>query len=71
VAALTEVLPAGTVATEPSPGVYLVTGPMDPVTLVAVTGWCAERGVMPEGLAVERRSLEDVFLELTGRGLDA
>ena len=29
------------------------------------------RGVMPEGLAVERRTLEDVFLELTGRELRA
>ncbi len=68
VASLTSALSPGTVATEPSPGVYLVTGPMDPATLAAVTRWCAERGVMPEGLAVERRSLEDVFLDLTGRG---
>ena len=70
VAALTGALPEGTVATEPSPGVYLVSGPMDPTTLAAVTSWCADLGVMPEGLLVERRSLEDVFLELTGRGLE-
>ncbi len=67
VAALTGALPEGTEATEPSPGVYLVSGPMDPTTLAAVTSWCADLGVMPEGLLVERRSLEDVFLELTGR----
>ena len=33
--------------------------------------WCADRGVMPEGLTVERRSLEDVFLDLTGSDLRA
>ena len=36
-----------------------------------VTSWCAERGVMPDRLTVERRTLEDVFLELTGRELRA
>ncbi|HUR73628.1 MAG TPA: ABC transporter ATP-binding protein [Sporichthya sp.] len=70
VAALTGALAAGTVASEPTPGAYLVSGPIDPTTLAAVTSWCAGLGVMPEGLSVERRSLEDVFLELTGRGLD-
>ena len=70
VAALTSALPEGTEATEPSRGVYLVTGPMDPATLAAVTSWCAELGVMPQDLSVERRSLEDVYLELTGRGLE-
>ncbi|MBA3741600.1 ABC transporter ATP-binding protein [Sporichthya sp.] len=70
VAALTGALPEGTVATEPSPGVYVVSGPMDPTTLAAVTSWCADLGVMPDGLLVERRSLEDVFLDLTGRGLE-
>jgi ABC-2 type transport system ATP-binding protein len=71
VTALTSALPAGTEASEPSAGVYLVSGPMDPATLAAVTSWCADLGVMPEALSVERRSLEDLFLELTGRGLDA
>ncbi|HVE26514.1 MAG TPA: ABC transporter ATP-binding protein [Sporichthya sp.] len=69
VAALTGALPEGPCATETSPGAYLVTGPMDPTTLAAVTSWCADLGVMPEGLTVEKRSLEDVFLDLTGRGL--
>ena len=36
-----------------------------------VTAWCADRDVMPEGLAVGRRTLEDVFLELTGPELRA
>ncbi len=71
VATLTGALPEGTEATEPTPGHYLVSGPMDPTTLAAVTAWCADLGVMPDGLSVERRSLEDVFLELTGRELQA
>jgi ABC-2 type transport system ATP-binding protein len=70
VATLTGALPVGTEASEATPGHYLVSGPIDPTTLAAVTSWCADLGVMPEGLSVERRSLEDVFLELTGRELD-
>ncbi len=68
--ALSKALPVGTSATEPLPGSYLVSGPMDPTTLATVTSWCADLGVMPEGLSVEKRSLEDVFLELTGRSLE-
>jgi ABC-2 type transport system ATP-binding protein len=52
-------------AREASPGQYVVTGAVDPQRLADVTAWCASRGVMPEGL--RSRSLEDVFLELTGR----
>ncbi|HEX6919019.1 MAG TPA: ABC transporter ATP-binding protein [Actinomycetes bacterium] len=67
--ALRTSLPAGTTVAEASPGSYLVEGHVDPRLLATVTAWCAERGVMPEGLAVERRTLEDVFLDLTGREL--
>jgi len=42
---------------------------MGPQLLATVTAWCAAREVMPEGLVVERRTLEDVFLDLTGREL--
>ena len=70
VATLTGALPVGTEVSEPTPGHYLIAGLIDPTTLAAVTSWCADLGVMPEGLSVERRSLEDVFLELTGRGLE-
>ena len=61
-------LPPGLVVTEPRPGSYVVQGRVRPEVLAAVTAWCAERGIMPEGLSVQRNSLEDVFLELTGRG---
>ena len=47
-------------------GSYLVEGPEGPQLLAAVTAWCAEHGVMPEDLQAQR-SLEDVFLDLTGR----
>jgi ABC-2 type transport system ATP-binding protein len=69
VAALAAALPGGTRVTEPRRGAYLVEGRVDPRLLADVTEWCAGRGVLVEDLQVQRRSLEDVFLELTGQGL--
>ena len=46
-----------------------VQGRVDPQLLAAVTAWCAERGVLAQDLRIESRTLEDVFLELTGREL--
>jgi ABC-2 type transport system ATP-binding protein len=68
-ASLLRALPAGLTAAESQPGEYLVTGPLDPGVLVAVTSWCAESGAMLSDLHTSRRTLEDVFLELTGREL--
>ena len=34
--------------------------------LATVTMWCAEQGALADDVQVARRSLEDVFLELTG-----
>jgi len=62
-------LPAGCAVEEVSAGAYLVTGPVDPALIATLTAWCAARGVLAHSLAVERRSLEDVFLELTGTQL--
>jgi ABC-2 type transport system ATP-binding protein len=62
-------LPADCRITEPNPGTYLLTGRVDPQVVSAVTTWCAQQGVLAEELHVGRRSLEDVFLELTGREL--
>jgi len=47
----------------------VVHGEIGPDVLSLVTAWCAEQGVMPRDLSVGRRSLEDLFLELTGREL--
>ncbi len=66
---LVAALPEGTHARETSPGGYVVDGKVDPGTLATLTAWCAGEGLLPESLHVERRSLEDVFLELTGREL--
>jgi ABC-2 type transport system ATP-binding protein len=46
-----------------------VSGPADATTLATVSRWCEEQGVLPESLTLGQRTLEDVFLELTGREL--
>jgi ABC-2 type transport system ATP-binding protein len=62
-------LPADCRIDEPTPGAYVVSGQVDPHVVSTVTAWCAKQGVLAEELHVGRRSLEDVFLELTGREL--
>jgi ABC-2 type transport system ATP-binding protein len=65
-------LPAETAAKESPAGHYLIEGSggvIQPALLAAVTAWCADRGVLPSSLQIESRTLEDVFLELTGREL--
>jgi ABC-2 type transport system ATP-binding protein len=62
-------LPNGTEARESPTGHYLVRGTVDPQLLAAVTAWCAGNGVLPADLRVEQRSLEDVFVDLTGSEL--
>jgi ABC-2 type transport system ATP-binding protein len=64
-------LPAGSAAKESPSGHYLVErlDGIDPQLIAAVTAWCAEHGVLAAGLQIECRTLEDVFLELTGRDL--
>jgi ABC-2 type transport system ATP-binding protein len=52
-----------------TPGEYVVTGHVDPHVLAALTAWCARRGVLPHSITVGRRTLESVFLDLTGRDL--
>ena len=48
----------------------LITGPADATTLGKVSAWCEEVGVLPESLNLGQRTLEDVFLQLTGRGFE-
>jgi ABC-2 type transport system ATP-binding protein len=66
---LQTVLPEGFDPIEASPGNYLLEGTIDPQVLATVTSWCARLNVLATDLRVEQRSLEDVFLELTGREL--
>ena len=49
----------------------MVVGPADSTTLATVSAWCEEHGVLPESLSLGQRTLEDVFLQLTGRELQA
>jgi ABC-2 type transport system ATP-binding protein len=62
-------LPEGCAATEVRPGDYVVQGEIDPQVVSTVTAWCARHGVLAKELRVCQRSLEDVFLDLTGREL--
>jgi ABC-2 type transport system ATP-binding protein len=71
VAELLAALPPGTRVVEEGVGRYLVTGEVTPQLLARLTSWLASQDVLAEELAVERRSLEDVFLDLTGRGVRA
>jgi ABC-2 type transport system ATP-binding protein len=47
----------------------LVSGPADSTTLATVSALCARHDVLPESLHLGQRTLEDVFLEITGREL--
>jgi ABC-2 type transport system ATP-binding protein len=62
-------LPPGSAAKESPAGHYIIEGQVGPQLLATVTAWCASEGVTAEDLSIERRTLEDVFLELTGREL--
>jgi len=68
---LVAALPPGSAAKESPAGYYVVEvhDGVDPRLLAAVTAWCAEHGVLAQSLRIESRTLEDVFLELTGREL--
>ncbi|GAB4086233.1 ABC transporter ATP-binding protein [Myceligenerans cantabricum] len=54
---------------ESEPGVYVADGPVDPAALAAVTAWLADAGALARSVTTGGRTLEDVFLDLTGRHL--
>ena len=60
-------LPLGSQVEELTPGAYVVRGAVDPALIATLTAWCAAQGVLAQSLSVEHRTLEDVFLDLTGR----
>jgi ABC-2 type transport system ATP-binding protein len=66
---LISALPEGYRASERMPGEYLVEGKIDPQVLSTVTSWCARLNILTTDLRVEQRSLEDVFIDLTGKEL--
>jgi ABC-2 type transport system ATP-binding protein len=69
VTSLAAALQPGTVVDEPVPGTYRVQGDIEPSLLATVTAWCASNGVLADRITTGRRSLEEVFLDLTGREL--
>lgn len=66
---LTAALPYGSLVDEVQAGTYLLTGVIDPALVAALTQWCAVNGILTESMLVQRQSLEDRFLDLTGRAL--
>ena len=66
---LMHALPHDTKVDEVSPGAYVVAGDVDPALLATLSAWCAGEGVLTESVLVERQTLEDRFLELTGKAL--
>ena len=68
-ASLQSALGANTVVQLINEHSLLITGPADASTLAKVSLWCEEHGVLPESLTLGQRTLEDVFLQITGREL--
>src|SRR6476620_8418491 len=68
-ASLQATLGPGTEVRAVSEHSLLITGPADASTLAKVSGWCDAQGVLPESLTLGERTLEDVFLQITGREL--
>ncbi|MEU5261125.1 ABC transporter ATP-binding protein [Amycolatopsis sp. NPDC021455] len=58
--------PGELTAAETAPGDYLLTGVLDTRGLALVAAWCAAEDAGVTSLRTERRTLEDVFLTLTG-----
>lgn len=67
--ALMSALPPECKVHEHAPGQYVVVGAVDPALLATLTAWFAGQGVLAESVLVERQTLEDRFLDLTGRAL--
>ncbi|MFP3579147.1 ABC transporter ATP-binding protein [Arthrobacter sp. SIMBA_036] len=63
------VLRAGLEVAESRPGSYSLKGVLTPTDLATLMASLAERDIMPASLRLEARSLEDVFLDISGRDL--
>jgi ABC-2 type transport system ATP-binding protein len=70
-ASLQAALGTGTTVQPVNEHSLLITGPADASTLAKVSAWCDDQGVLPESLTLGQRTLEDVFLQITGRELIA
>ncbi|MBD7994090.1 ABC transporter ATP-binding protein [Arthrobacter sp. Sa2CUA1] len=52
---------------EESPGRYVLRGEFSPADLAGLASWWHEAGILPDSIHMASRTLEDVFLELSGR----
>jgi len=68
---LQSALPDGYAVRETEPGHYLIEGDIAPATVATVTSFCARFGAVPADLQIGRRTLDEVYLELTGREIRA
>lgn len=64
---LAGVLPETITVSETRAGSYVANGPLTPQDLAALASWWAAHGVMPSSLSLAARSLEDVFLDVSGK----
>ncbi|MGM9470533.1 ABC transporter ATP-binding protein [Pseudarthrobacter sp. YS3] len=64
---LAGVLPANITITETRAGSYVASGPLTPLDLSALAAWWAAHDIMPGSLSLQARSLEDVFLDVSGK----
>lgn len=60
-------LGGGIAVAETAPQRYRLSGAGDPDGIARIAAWCAAEGVLITELRVVHRSLEDVFLDITGR----
>ncbi|WP_458117094.1 ABC transporter ATP-binding protein [Arthrobacter sp. D2-10] len=54
---------------ECAPGQYQVSGALTPKDLAVLAAWWAEEGILPSSISLTSRSLEDVFLDISGRSI--
>ncbi|MGN7148318.1 ABC transporter ATP-binding protein [Arthrobacter sp. SAFR-179] len=66
---LAAVLPDDVDVSESRAGSYTVTGALTPGHLSALAQWWEAKGVMPTSLSLQARSLEDVFLDISGKDI--
>lgn len=54
---------------EPEPGRYVLSGHIVPEDISQLAQWWSASGVMPTAISMAPRSLEEVFLEISGRSI--
>jgi len=63
------VLPDGIAVAETRAGSYCVTGSLSPAHLAALARWWEAHNIMPASMSLQARSLEDVFLDISGKDI--